>query len=279
MPFQRLLVPSSGGFSLPMDAYIPEITDQIDADVCRPTVVIFPGGGYVRLSAREAEPVALNFAAAGFNAFVVWNRVAPHRYPLPQQDAAAAVAYIRAHAAETHSDPNAIAVLGFSAGAHVAGSLAVLWPQEELWASMGLTPAQVQPNAAVLCYPVITAGEHAHRGSFEALTGSSDIAEHLPYSLETKVTAKTPPTFLWHTWDDAAVPVENTLLFAAALKAHGVRAEVHIFPHGDHGSALCVPQTSGPKNARFNLPDCAEWPRLAQHFLAGQCPAPIVAHG
>ena len=107
----------------------------------------------------------------------------------------------------------------------------------------------------------------AHTLAFENLTGSHDLDVHLRYSLETQVTAQTPPAFLWHTWTDAAVPVENSLLFALALKSHGVQAEMHLFPFGEHGASLCNPQTSGTRSPHLNLPDCAQWPRMAADFL------------
>lgn len=267
MLYKRVSVPSTDGFSLPLDLYCPEVCEDIDPDIQRPAVVICPGGAYQFLSHREAEPVALAFASMGFNAFVAWYRVAPYRYPRPQQDAAAAVAWVRAHAAQTHTHSDKIAVMGFSAGGHCAASLGVWWPKGELWKELGLTPEQVKPNALVLSYPVITGGEKAHRGSFENLSGSLDTSEHLRYSLETQVTEQTPPAFLWHTWTDEAVPVENSLLFATALKAHGVQAEVHLFPFGAHGASLCNPQTSGVRNPHFVLPDCAQWPGMAADFL------------
>ena len=111
-------------------------------------------------------------------------------------------------------------------------------------AQAGVTPEQARPNAMALCYPVITAGEKAHRGSFIALTGSEDTSDHLPYSLEDHVSPATPPTFLWHTWQDGAVPVENTLLMAQALKAAGGQAEVHIYPFGGHGLAMADETTA-----------------------------------
>ena len=94
-----------------------------------------------------------------------------------------------------------------------------------------------------------------------------EAMRYLRYSLETQVTAQTPPAFLWHTWTDAAVPVENSLLFALALKSHGVQAEMHLFPFGEHGASLCNPQTSGTRSPHLNLPDCAQWPRMAADFL------------
>lgn len=268
MQYQRVELPTLEGGSIPMDMYIPHVSEAIDPHPRRTSVVIYPGGGYHFVSEREAEPVALRFAAAGFNTFVVWYRVAPQvHFPTPQQDAASAIAYVRAHAEELHCHPDRIAVLGFSAGGHLAGSMGVMWNREELWAPLGLTAQQVRPNAMVLCYPVITGGEYAHRGSFECLSGSENLSDHTPFSLETLVTEQTPPTFLWHTWDDGSVPVENTLLMAMALRRAGVQGEVHIFPHGSHGASLADVTTTAVGKPDKLLPDCAEWPGMAARFL------------
>lgn len=249
--------------SCAMQAYIPAMA--IDTIPPRRSVVICPGGGYAYRSEREAEPIALVFASMGFNAFVVEYHVAPAVHPAPLFDVAHAVAWVRAHAAEYHADPNAIAVMGFSAGGHAAGHLGVRWHDAALMAEFGLTPEQAKPNAMVLCYPVITGGEFAHRGSFVNLTGSDDLAIHAEYSLETKVTDQAPPTFLWHTFADGAVPVENTLMMASALRRAGVVTEVHIFPKGGHGLALCNPLTSTDPGQ--NLPECAQWTEMAARFL------------
>lgn len=246
-----------------MDTYIPALTTA--SGVKRPSIVICPGGGYGHLSDREAEPVALVFASMGFNAYVVWYRLAPNRHPAPLHDVAAAVAWVRAHAEEHLGDADRIAVAGFSAGGHAAGSLGVYWHDEALMAEAGLTPEAVRPNAMVLCYPVITGGPFAHRGSFVNLTGTEDMAVHEQYSLDARVTAQTPPTFLWHTWEDGAVPVENTLLMASALRRSGVLTEAHIFPHGGHGLALANPLTS--TSPAQNIAECAQWPQLAARFL------------
>ena len=251
-----------------MDAYIPTL--KTAPGVKRPSVVICPGGGYEHLSDREAEPIALVFASMGFNAFIVWYRIAPHRHPGPVQDVAAAVAWVRAHAEEFSAAPDAIAVLGFSAGGHAAGSLGVRWHDEALMADCGLTCEAARPNAMVLCYPVITGGPFAHRGSFRNLTGTEDLAIHETHSLENLVTDQAPPTFLWHTFEDGAVPVENTLMMASALRRHGVLTEVHIFPHGGHGLALANPLTS--MSPGQNLPECAQWPEMAAHFLRTMLP-------
>jgi len=180
---------------------------------------------------------------------------------------AGAVAWARQHAAETHTAPDKIAVMGFSAGGHVAGSLGVWWPRAELWQPFGLTPEDVKPNAMVLCYPVITGGAFAHRGSFVNLTGESDSVAHTAYSLEEHVTSAAPPTFLWHTWTDGAVPVENTLMMASALRKSGVTAEVHIFPQGGHGLALANEITTSTAYPEQNVEECTVWPELAARFL------------
>lgn len=264
---QRHTFSSVKGAELPIDQYIPQVSEEIDLNPRRRAIVIFPGGGYEFLSEREGEPIALMFAAAGFNAYVAYYRVAPERFPVPMQDAAAAVAYVRAHADEHHTDPDKIAIMGFSAGGHLAGSLGTGWQRGEYWRELGLTPEDVRPNAMALCYPVITGGEHAHRGSFVALTGSDDLEEHKLYSLENQVTSSCPPAFLWHTFEDDCVPVQNSLLMAQALRAHDVLTELHIFPHGGHGLSLCAEQTSGVKSPQLVMPYNAQWIDMAIHFM------------
>lgn len=142
------------------------------------------------------------------------------------------------------------------------------WQEAHWWQELHLTSADVRPNALILSYPVITAGEFAHRGSFRSLTGTDDIAAHQPHSLENLVTPDTPPTFLWHTWTDGAVPVENTLLMAMALHKAGVPAEVHVFPRGGHGVALGNQVTNIPgEEARKIVPEATVWPELAARFI------------
>ena len=246
-----------------MTTYIPDMA--VETIPPRRAIVICPGGGYHFRSPREAEPIALVFASMGFCCFVADYRVAPAVHPAPVHDVAHAVAWVRAHAAECHINPDAIAVMGFSAGGHAAGSLGVYWHDTALMAEAGLTPDEARPNAMVLCYPVITGGEFAHRGSFVNLTGCEDLNVHMEYSLDTKVTAQTPPTFLWHTYEDGSVPVENSLLMFAALRRAGVAAEMQVFPKGGHGLALCNPLTS--MEPEQNLPECAQWTQMAARFL------------
>lgn len=285
MLHQRVMVPSTGATSVPMDIYVPQT--EACAKMPRPAVVICPGGGYRFCSEREAEPVALRFLELGFNAFVVWYRVhvfegeplphaeenwykvSPgHHFPMPQQDAAACLAFVRAHAEEWNTNPDQIAVMGFSAGGHLAASLSGLWHHAELWEELGLTPEDVRPNAAVLSYPVIVADHDAHRGSFEHLTGGDkNVENHQQYSILNWVTENYPPTFLWHTFTDGSVPVQNSIRMAHALADKGVLTEMHIFPEGVHGLSLANEITMRPGAPELIRPECQCWPELAARFL------------
>lgn len=287
MLLNRVYVPSSRGAQIAVDCYVPHASKDIDPGIRRPAIVIFPGGGYRFCSEREAEPVALRFLTEGFNAFIVWYRVGrtpddperdhdagswysaspDHVFPLPQHDAAAAVAYVRQNAAALHTDPERIAVMGFSAGGHLAASLAALWQRADLWQELGLAPQDVRPNAAVLCYPVIAADEDAHRGSFEHLSGTTDVSIHQQYDVLRWVTDQFPPTFLWHTFTDPAVPVKNSLRLGLALCGAGVKTEMHIFPQGVHGLSLANTLTCAPEQTALIEPRCEIWPELAARFL------------
>lgn len=222
----------------------------LDGERNRPAVVICPGGGYSYLSEREWEAVALQFTAAGFHAFVVEYTVSPAYYRQPLLDLSQAVSMIRENAENWYVDPDKIVVCGFSAGGHLAASLGVHW------STVG---SEVnQPNALILCYPVITSGPFAHRGSFDALLGSNPTPEMLKeMSLEKQVNENTPPTFIWHTVADSVVPVENTLLFAQALQSYNIPFEMHIFPNGDHGLSLATAETDD--GVRGIHPHIASW--------------------
>ncbi len=235
----------------------------------RGAVLICPGGGYESTNTREGEPVALQFTAAGLHAFVLSYSVAPWQHPQPLLDLARAMNILRSHAASWQIDPEKIAVCGFSAGGHLAASLGVHWEQPYLADRAGLERGQNRPNALILAYPVISAGEFAHRGSFVRLLGEDVSEETLrELSLEHQVNAGTPPTFLWHTADDAVVPVENALLFAGGLRARQIPFELHIYPHGMHGLSLAIPETDEGRGSDQHISGwiklCIEW--LQQTF-------------
>lgn len=205
----------------------------------RGAVLVCPGGGYMNRAPHEAEPVARRFNDCGFHAFVVQYRVLPHQHPAPLLDVSRALRIIRANADAWHVDPDRIAVCGFSAGGHLTASLGVHYGMDVLNVGDDLDGVSARPDALILGYPVITAGEFGHRGCFDTLLGSDAAPELVQtMSLELQVTPETPPTFLWHTAEDGGVPVENSLLFAMALRKHGVPFEVHVYPHGRHGLGL-----------------------------------------
>lgn len=206
------------------------LDDSMKNGAKRPAVLVCPGGGYHFCSEREAEPIAMQYNAAGFHAFVLNYSVAPNKYPTALEEASMAVTLIRENAEEWRIDTDKIAVIGFSAGGHLAGSLGVFWNSEPIKTENGIN----KPNAVILAYPVITSGELAHRGSFDNLCGEdSELVKKM--SLENQVTGDTPPMFLWHTFEDQAVPVENTLMMAAALRKKNIPFELHIYPKGAHG--------------------------------------------
>lgn len=254
------LWPGEPPCSSPEDDFRPwlELYPADTTDV-RGAVLVCPGGGYVNRAPHEAEPIARRFNACGFHVFVVQYRVSPHRHPAPLLDVSRALRMIRAHAGEWHVDANHIAVCGFSAGGHLAASLGVHYGVDVLSAGDDLDAVSARPDALILGYPVITAGEFGHRGCFDNLLGADASPEMLrTMSLELHVDTQTPPAFLWHTADDPVVPVENSLLFAMALRKHGVPFELHVYPHGRHGVGLSEDD-----------PHIATWTALCCEWLRG----------
>ena len=201
----------------------------------RPAVLVLPGGGYARQADHEAEPVAEWLAGLGIHAFVLRYRVAPDRHPAPLEDAKQAMLHIRSGAHGLAVDHGRVGVLGFSAGGHLAATLSTAVAT----GSADLDVPQAVPDLTVLCYPVVSYTREVHQGSVDNLLGDAPPSDRLAeLSAEQQVTAETPPAFLWHTADDAAVPVSHSLGYAGALLRAGVSAELHVFPNGRHGLGL-----------------------------------------
>lgn len=234
----------------------------------KPALILCPGGGYEFCSIREGAPVARAFAGLGIETFVLEYDCEP--VPLgnrPLHTLAAAVAWVRQNADDFSIDTERIAVGGFSAGAHLAGLLGTVWNRPAWFTDAPASdPQKIRPNAMILCYPVITAGAYAHRDSFVRLAGPDDAAQQR-LSLENLVNTDTPPAFLWHTLDDATVPVENTLLMADKLHQAGISYELHLFPHGVHGLALADFETYDPMRGRLPDRHIARWPALCAEWL------------
>jgi acetyl esterase/lipase len=232
----------------------------------RPVMLICPGGGYNHVSARENEQVAMQFLAKGYHAGVLTYSVASFSYPTQLLELAKSVKWLRDHAKEYHINPEKVFVMGFSAGGHLTGSLAVHWDKDVIKENLGIENEYVKPNAVVLCYPVISGGEFAHRGSFTILTGGDDsLLDFL--SLEKQVGAHVPPVFLWHTVTDGAVPVENSLLFSMALKKAQIPFEMHLYDRGKHGLSLCNKLSNVTNEEGLTDPHVATWLNLAMEWL------------
>ena len=209
----------------------------------RPCLVICPGGGYGMVSQREGEPIAVHFLPDGYNVFVICYSVAPHRFPTQLREVAAVLELIYENADAWHCDTDRIAIMGFSAGGHLAAHYSNCYDIPEV---RDVFPWSKPVQASILCYPVITADPaDAHLGSFRNLLGVETLTPEQveKFSCDKRVTEHTPPTFLWHTAQDNAVPVANTLRYAQALNRYGIPASVHIYPAGWHGMATVDEQT------------------------------------
>ena len=246
-----------------------EPTPKMPQRMERPCVIVIPGGAYAYRSAREADPVAAQFSAAGYNTFVLEYTTAGEdgsRGPLkmrPLMEVAEAVATVRERAAEWGVDPERIAVCGFSAGGHLAASLGVHWGSEKLPYGRAC-----RPDAMILSYPVITSDPaYFHGGSIENLCGDDEDLRAF-FSLEKQVTKETVPAYLWHTVTDESVPVENSMLFISALQKNGVPFECHLFAAGEHGMSICTQgvDSSDRHNAAW-VPLSIEWLDERFHFV------------
>ncbi len=207
----------------------------------RPAVVVVPGGGYRFCSKREGYPIAANFLAKGFQVFVLTYLCEPEnaRYPEQLLELASAVDYVKKNAKQFHVNEEEVFVVGFSAGGHLSGNLAVEHQNVSQKAGVAL---DCKPTAVGLCYPVISK-IHGHQGSYEKLLkgySEEEQAELLKVlNLDEGVNEQTPPAFLWATATDGAVPADNALRYALALDKKKISYELHIYPEGGHGLSTC----------------------------------------
>ncbi|MFC5404017.1 alpha/beta hydrolase [Cohnella soli] len=224
----------------------------------RGAVIVVPGGGYGMRADHEGEPIALKLNEFGIPTFVLRYRVAPYRYPCALTDVQRAIRYVRHYAEKWGIRADRIGVLGFSAGGHLTASAGTMYDAGNPEANDPIDRLSSRPDAIAPCYPVITLQPpHYHEGSRINLLGDNsdeDFAAQL--SCHTRVTPDTPTTFLWHTADDGAVPVENSLLFAAACSMNKVPFELHVYESGQHGLGLAE-----------NDPHVASWMRLCGEWL------------
>ena len=220
-----------------------------------PGIIICPGGGYGAISSRESAPIAEPFFAAGYNIYIL-------NYSVKEQakdfrslcQLAAAIAHIRTNSQEFLTISDKIAVMGFSAGGHLAASLGTLFNNARFLQMWGRDD-HIRPDAMILGYPVITADDvYSQIDSIERVSGAKKgTPEYRWFDLTDHVDCQTPPAFLWHTAEDQIVPVENTLLFSMALSKAKVPYECHILPEGPHGMGVCTNEIRSyhPYNARW----------------------------
>lgn len=220
-----------------------------------PAILVLPGGGYGHHAAHEAEPVAEWLASLGLNAFVLRYRTAPHRHPAALVDAKRAVHWIRSGLHGLAVDKARVGVLGFSAGGHVAATLSTSVATGEA----GLDNHLSVPDLAVLCYPVVSFTTGVHQGCVDNLLGDTPSdASRRELSAELNVSGSVPPTFAWHTADDAAVDAEHSLRYVSALNRAGIPAELHLFPHGRHGLGMAPDD-----------PAVSQWTGLCERWFEG----------
>ncbi|WP_013627417.1 alpha/beta hydrolase [Rubinisphaera brasiliensis] len=205
-------------------------------------IVICPGGGYRHLAnGHEGNDIAAWANSLNVTAFVLNYRLAPnYKHPAMMDDVQRAIQHVRANADKYSVDPERVGVLGFSAGGHLASTAATHILDADPDAEDPVRRVSSRPDFAVLCYPVITfVNEAMHRGSRNNLLGEDAPAELVEkMSNELQVSEKTPPTFLFHTFEDTGVPPLNSVLFYTAMLEHGVPGELHIFQSGRHGVGL-----------------------------------------
>ena len=264
----------------------------------RPAILICPGGAYFNCSDREAEPVALRFAAMGYHAFVLRYSVygegarqfpdlsqplepkAKLQYPAPMLEIGRAMLLIRERAGEWMVDTDKIALCGFSAGGHNAAMFATKWHTPMITDALGGDSAMYRPAALILGYPLtdyVYMDETAKTASpmdkafFDASTtayvGSArpngTLLEEI--SPARNVTEHMPPTYIWATAADSLVPVQHSLRLAHALADQKIPFELHIFEDGPHGLSLADQASAGARSQI--MPDAAKWVPLAAAWL------------
>jgi acetyl esterase/lipase len=224
-------------------------------------IVICPGGGYGGLADHEGSQYARWFNELGIAGFVLKYRLgsAGYRHPAMLNDAARALRTVRARGSEWNVDPKRIGIIGSSAGGHLASTLLTHFDAGQPDSTDPIERVSSRPDLGILCYPVITMGEFTHAGSKKYLLGENPAPELVKQlSNELQVTKDTPPCFIWHTWEDNVVPVENSLQFAGRLRQAGARFDLHIYERGSHGLGLGSRQYGGGERHPWTR-DCAFW--------------------
>jgi len=253
----------NGAFQIGINNNAPTLTPYLlSGDEQRACVIVFSGGGYRDRAEHEGAPVAKWLNSLGFNSFVLNYRVAPYRYPAPMADAQRAIRHVRHNCIQYNVNPNKIGIFGFSAGGHLACVSSILYTSEFYEHSDEIDKISARPNAAVLCYPVISLIRHIHAGSVEELLGSTSSTLKESLSGEMIAHSETPPTFIWHTSEDSTVPVDHSLMLTQALRNKGVPVDCHIFNNGRHGLGIGASPRGGVPLTMQWMDLCSNWLKL-----------------
>ena len=251
-----------------LTAYLPFSGDK-SADA----ILICPGGGYSTVcDGHEGEAIAMAFSARGFRCFVLKYSVGEKaKFPAPLIEASLAIMHIKENAEAYGINPERVFVMGFSAGGHLAGSLGTLWHKEWLNAHLDMPFGTNKPKGMILCYPVLSFFKETHIGTFRNAVGEEPNEKNTKeISLDLQVDSEhTVPTFLWHTVDDNAVHVENSLRMISALRKQGIYTEAHLYPHGNHGVGTADSVVYG-KDAEKLDPKIKNWVDLAADLMRTQ---------
>ncbi|MCH3904926.1 MAG: alpha/beta hydrolase [Lactobacillus sp.] len=234
----------------------------------RPLMLVIPGGSFNHFSVRESEPVALAYAARGFNCAILWYNLVQDEgmvYPDAALSGLQLLTYLRQHHAEYNLDPHRTAVIGFSAGGHVAAMMNSFAQNQQYQEKYQLDPNQCQPEATILGYPLIDIEEIGFEldEQQEASLPSDDFIRDASLG----VTPQTPPTFIFQAWDDPVVLIDNGLKYAQALREHNVPAEVHLFDRGGHGFSLAQSELVQTDKPWQDNPHAAHWFELSIEWL------------
>jgi acetyl esterase/lipase len=266
---KEILIDTTGksDYTATLQAYIPDNSPEVDPNRLHPAVLILPGGGYEFTSDRENEPMALKFASEGVCAFVLKYSCAPARFPQALCEALASIRYIRENAAEFSIDTENIVVCGFSAGGHLAASVGVFWNNSHVGGKREFGD-KVKPNKLILAYPVIKHIKNNHQRTFDNLLGDDNKSDEyfIQTNLDKQISSDTPPSFIWHTYEDNVVPVQNSIAFASELVEHAIPVELHIYRRGGHGLSLGNHIVENKKDFSYRH-DSSDWIDKAIRFI------------
>lgn len=263
------IYPSLKGGTL-TPAILPYPFDSEGVPFRRPALIVVPGGAYAMVSKREGLPIAHQFLARGFQTFVLDYVCSPEAfYPEQLKELACAVDYVKKHAGEYWVNDDEIFLLGFSAGGHLVADFAM---EENTFTQDYGLDIDCKIKAIGLLYPVISR-KLGHRLSHDNLVaGLNDKEEFLEkLSLHERVHEGQAPAFIAASIEDDAVPVENALQYAAALKASKIPFELHLFPTGWHGFSNAADEINPGQNLALLGENMKKWPEMCANFFKGFC--------